>query len=153
MNEIKGLDLRKLKEDAVAPSATATAATPRRVSIPVEYTDPDGRVHTATLQAKILDGDERFRQAKMAVDMLQGATWDATPPLYRQRAYMISWLTFALTSPPDWVFTWMQQDINLLTAVYAEVELHEQLYFRGRDEAGDIREEGANIRISSPFSA
>lgn len=154
MGEIKGLDLRKMREETEASAASPLVKlTPRIIHIPLDYKDPNGKEHSAVLEAKILDGDERFKQSRMAVDMLQGATWDDSPPLYRQRAFMLSWLIFALVKPPEWFLEWSQQDIHLLSAIYTEVELHEQLYFRGVDEKGQAHPEGANIRVASPFAS
>lgn len=155
VSEIKGLDLRKMKDssgDIDVPEPLA-GLTPRVIQIPIEYTNPDGKTHRAVVQSAILSGDERFKQAKMAVDMLMGATWDEMPPLYRQRAYMLSWLVFSFQSPPDWVLKWAQEDLALLQALYAEVETHERRYFLGSTKTGGERSPGENISITSPFAA
>lgn len=160
MSKDAGLDLSRAKriaegsdpETAAAAKAGRFASREYDLKIP-HYNAPDGESYSGTLQLHVLGGDERINVSKMASSLLGGVSWDSTPPLGRQLAWNIAWLTFAVTEPPAWLMKWAQEDAVFLASIMNFVEAHEERYFRGDTGTGGDDPPEPNFQIVPGDSA
>ncbi len=159
--ENRGLDLTAARESirgAVQEQAGKAVQlpdgfVPRSVTINVSYVDPEGTQHHASLTNTILGGDDTINQGRLATKLAGGFAWEMLPPITQRRIFTLSWLTFSLGKIPAWLNRWMVEDDVLRDRLYAEVERHEALYFRGRTETGEIAPVESRLQLDSSLPA
>jgi hypothetical protein len=138
-DDLGSIDLRKLREtvDEVATpnmdpseSKQSVVLVPRRLEIEIIYVTPEGiRLHGVGY-SQIKTGKDRLDAAKMAAGLAAGLPWAVMPPISQGRIWGLANVTVQLQDAPEWVYKWVQEDDDLLTALVGELEAHEARYFR-----------------------
>lgn len=152
------IDLRDLKntigqdpnEDMDKPNPSPiqkTAPVPRQQEIILNYTDPDGVAHNATIIAQIKNGQQRVQVGRLAAVMVDNVPWGTLPPIVQARVWALSNVTIGLNNPPEWVLKWIQEDDSLLFGLSQELEEHESTYFRGYIGEGAENQEQQRVVI------
>ena len=148
-DKAESLDLRALKEQAQVKPPVEEPLVAREESFGLRYLAPDGTTKEATLVSRILDGDERHSVSRMCALLANGIPFDNLPSADQIRFYALAICTIQLRDPPTWVLQWMAEDVNLLNAIFKEVEGHDTRYFRRNVQAGENAADFSTVEITS----
>lgn len=133
------------REEALAamekPAAEAEAQVklvPRILGFPLRYRDPDsGEIREMVIISQVPDGKTQEMIGRDTVARNTGLAWEVVPPPMRNRAYMLATCTYQIQNMVEWLWERLQEDPELLDAVYARLGKHASDYFRGDVRPGD----------------
>lgn len=153
------IDLRKTAQQAAkeVEEAKAPADEPhihdkrvklieREISFEISYDGPDGKDYTDTLTSKIMDADARLAKARVVGQLTRGLSYDALSQEDRFRVEALSRASIMLVEPPQWVYDFMGEDIELLLTINNILMEHEARYFRGNARQGEGEEVKPRVR-------
>jgi len=128
----------EVKKAAEAPPPEKTPETDPRLqkvyTFEFRWTDGRGKKWTGTFTNHILNIREQEMVGQMAARLRGGLSYDAMDAYTNELNLMLAHLTFSLEmrDRPDWAKDLGEIDnVELLQALYAEVDLHQRT-FRGR---------------------
>lgn len=149
--QTESLDLTSALESAKGRESQSVEPkqelVPREQAFNLKYACPDGKMYSAALRSRIMDGQKRTLVGRICAEMAGGQAWTKLPPSAAARIYALATIHQQLVSPPDWLLQWVQEDDLLLESVYSKLSDHESFFFDGRPEEGDSNQEKPRVRI------
>lgn len=138
------MDLRNLvpKEEQVKPLVK------REIAIKLEYIDPEGMKHNASILSRVPDGDGRLKIDRQ-VALLAGGLWSGFSPYSQARIEALAQLSVQLIHAPEWLNKWIVEDDELLFSLFEEVKKHNSLFFRSGLGQGEGVETVQRVVIDS----
>lgn len=110
--------------------------TPKEIDFEITYDGPDGTDYSATLRSRVMDSDARLAKARVVAQLTRGLAVDALGQEDRFRVEALSRASIMLVEPPQWIYDFMGEDLELLMSINQVLMEHEARYFRGNARKG-----------------
>lgn len=135
-------------------AAPAQAAlTPRTLTTPIEYTDPEGSTHRASLVSRIMTAQEMDQVARLRARLAGGLPWVSFSYFDQQRMEALALCAVQLREPPEWLERWLAVDAVLLLTVYKWLAEHDSTFFRSNLGASQGQEAQPRVVLGAGGAA
>jgi len=156
------LDLKSLADDAVSEVQASkqdeaviqpaddkrVKLTPREIVFSLSYDGPDGQDYSADITSKVMDSDGRLARARVVAQLTRGMNPDTLGQEDRFRVEALGRISIQLIEPPQWIYDFTGQDLELLIHINQILMEHETRYFRSNARQSETGEIKARVRSS-----